>query len=73
LDVVIRDPVLIVGLASRDRRTFGVGCHCSVSFLGRVGAFAALGDLALLGEVGDDPDGVEEVADSDCASEKEDI
>lgn len=71
--MVGRDPVLIVRLASRDGGPFGIRGHTSVSFLDHVGSFAALSDLALLGEVRKDPDIVEEIADANCQGKEEEI
>lgn len=71
LDVVSRDPVLVVDLGARgDSRTLAVRCHrASIDFLD--GGFLAW--LALLREVGHDPDGVEEIADADGTCKEEEV
>ena len=68
-----RDPVLVVGLgAGGDGRSVDAGGRgdalvCCALFGG------AAGGALLLGEVGNDPDGVEEVDDADEAGEDEEV
>ena len=75
LDVVGWDPIFVVRLPGGDSWAFRIRCHLSsgVGFFGHLRTFAALGGFALLGEVGDDPDGVEEVSDRDGAGEEEEV
>lgn len=72
LNVVTRDPVFIVGLASRNGSALGVGGNSSVSLL-HLHLFAALSGLSLLGEVGNDPDGIEEISDAHGAGKEEKV
>lgn len=67
------NPIFIVGFSGCNSRTFRVGCHTGVDFLYHVRSLATLGHLALLGEIRDDPDGIEEIADAGGAAKQDEV
>lgn len=64
------DPVSVVGSGRGDS---GAGSFLNNLALSRSLLLAGLATLALLGEVGSDPDSVEEVDDTDEAGQEEEV
>lgn len=75
VDVVGGDPVSVVGGGGGNSRAGSLLNSGSLSTLGRAGGtlLGGLAALALLGEVGGDPDGVEEVDNSSKAGQEEEV
>lgn len=73
-DVVGGNPVGVVGCGGRNGSTGGLLGSLLLNALGALGALlGGLSSLALLGEVGGDPDGVEEVAGTRDTGQEEEI
>lgn len=72
-DVVRRNPVGVVGGGGRNSRAGGLLRRASGLALGGALGVVGLGALALLGEVGSDPDSVEEVHDTNKAGQEEEV
>lgn len=72
---MVGNPLLVVGLGtSGNGRGFVVrGDDDRVDLAGRLLATTSGGPALLLGKVGDNPNGVEEIADGDGACEKEEV
>lgn len=73
VDVVRRNPVGIVGGGGRHSRAGGLLGRASRLALGGALAVVGLAALALLGEVGSDPDSVEEVHDTSKTGQEEEV
>jgi len=72
-NVVRGDPVSVVGGSGGDSRVGGLLSGDGLGALGGGTLLARLAALALLGEVGGDPHGVEEVDDTNEASQEEEV
>ena len=77
VDVVSWDPIRVVGGSRRHRRAVRSFARRSFALLGRtrrlLGELGALSGLALLGEIGGDPNGVDEIANTTEAGQNHEV